>query len=226
MVGVALCGAILLGTAAPAAAAPTTEVVQGQYLRIVSTADWDAARNLHTVAAVPWELTISAAAPAPGTMTLGVSAMGGTPLIVDVLMCAEAWNAGVCGPGASVLRAGWAVPRNGSRTDLTSVADTAVVHLRLVVALDAGTAATGTATALRVHAIGVGESVVVGAPVPAPEPAGDAGPGETPAVVGDGALPITGQAGNSGLLYAGFGALLLGAALVLLVRREPKEAEA
>ncbi len=160
LAGVGLGAMIALGGSGIAAAAPATEIVQGQYLRIVSAADWQAASHLGAGAAVPWDLSISADAPEPGRISIGVRATGGTPLLVDVLQCAQAWQTGGCASGAVTLRTGWELPRDGSLTPLLSMADTEVAHLRLVVALGGGAA--GSPTSVQVQADGTADMVIAG----------------------------------------------------------------
>ncbi len=149
------------GVASPAWAAPTTEVIQGQVLRLVSVADWDAASALSTGVPVRWDVTVSADAPDPGQVTLGVSATGDAPLRVDVALCLREWTPDGCPGGAQTLRTAWAVPRDGVEVDLTRIADTDVAHVRLSVVLEPG--AHEGSTSIRFHARGESESVVVGA---------------------------------------------------------------
>ena len=146
--------------ATPAWAAPSTHVVQGDVLRLVSTADWDAASNLLPGAHVQWDVEVSADAPDPGTVSIGISATGGAPLVVDASLCMQQWEAGACPVGAVELRSAWDIPRDGVEVALAEVADTEVAHLRLVVSL-AEEDGEGS-TEVRVHAQGAGESVMVG----------------------------------------------------------------
>lgn len=154
--------AIIVGvlfSAGPAWAAPSTEVVQGEVLRLVSTADWDAASSLLPGQPVQWDVTVSAQAPDPGIVAVGVSASGDAPLVVDALGCAQEWDATGCVAGEITLRSDWVLPRDGTEVELLEIADTETAHLRLVIALtgdDVGT------THVRVHAQGAGESAVIG----------------------------------------------------------------
>ena len=150
---------VLLGSS-PATAASTTQVVQGQVLRLVSIADWDAAASLIPGQRVQWDVAVSADAPDPGTVGIGVSATGDAALAVDVLLCLHEWEPDGCAGGAAVLRSAWDIPRDGAEVRLTDIADTDVAHIRLTIAL-AGDDARGS-TQVRVHARGAGESAVVG----------------------------------------------------------------
>ncbi|CAH0155921.1 hypothetical protein SRABI76_00911 [Microbacterium oxydans] len=151
-------GALLV--AAPAGAAPTTQVIQGDVLRLVSVADWDAASSLRPGAPVQWDVAISADAPDPGLVSIGVSASGSAPLLVDVSLCARAWEATGCPGGATALRTAWSIPRDGAEVELTRIADDQTAHVRLAITLDPDDV--GGSTEVRVHARGAGESAVVG----------------------------------------------------------------
>lgn len=159
MAGVATVALMLI--AAPAWAAPSTEIVQGRYVRIVSVADWQAAANLRTGHSVSWDLTISADAPGPGTLALGISALGETPLTVDATLCSQDWEAGGC-PGATVgLRSAWDVPLDGSLTVLSEQSTAGPARLRLVVSLGSGGGGDPAPTSVLVHVRGFGETTVV-----------------------------------------------------------------
>lgn len=157
--------AIVLGAtaavvcAAPAWAAPTTEIVQGDVLRIVSVADWEAASDMLPGQTMQWDVTVSAEASDPGVIRVGVSASGDAAIVVDVRACAQEWDATGCSSGASELMAAWPVPRDGTETPLAEMTDSEVMHLRLEVRLERADPGT---TQVRVHASGAGESVVVG----------------------------------------------------------------
>lgn len=147
---------------APAAAwaAPTTQVIQGDVLRLVSVADWDAASSLLPGVPVRWDVEVSANAPDPGTVRIGVSAEGSARLILDVETCDQPWDAAGCAGGAADLRTDWSIPRDGAELPLTEIPDTATAHLRLTITLDPADGAGS--TDIRVHAAGAGESAVVG----------------------------------------------------------------
>lgn len=184
-----LCAGVLAG-AAPALASPRTEVVQGRYIRLVSTADWGMAGALQPGEQVQWDVEVSARAPEPGTMRIGLSADGSVGLVVDARLCALAWSGGVCPGGADVLRTGWVVPRDGTRAELASIRADAVAHLRLDVRLQGGGAGS---TGIRVLVDGAQDSV-------------SAGPGD---------LAATGGMAPLGGVLGGFGIGLLGAVLML-----------
>lgn len=192
----ALAGALLVIASAPAAAAaPATEIVQGRYVRIVSRADWAAAAAMGPEASVRWDLEISAAAPSPGTVRVGVSALGDAPVAVDVRLCPVAWQGEDCVGGAQLLRRAWGVPRDGRTVELDAISSDDVAHVRLDVRLAGGREAG--ATQIRVHADGLGDRI-------------QTGPG--------GQLPATGGSLPLPAIVAG-GALLVAAAVVLVFAR-------
>ena len=124
--------------APPATAAARTDVVQGRYLRLESVADWEAASRMRPGEAVRWDVEISANAPEPGRVSIGVSATGDVVLRVDVRLCALPWRGEECPGGAVTLRHGWEVPRDGGTVVLARTDATAVSRLRLDVALARG----------------------------------------------------------------------------------------
>ena len=151
---------LLLGVAAPAWAAPTTEVIQGRILRLVSVADWAAAGAMRPGQEIPWDVAVSADSPDPGIVKITLSATGDAPLILDVSMCRERWRASRCPGGAVALRSGWEIPRDGSEVELLQLGDTAAAHVRFGIRLAPGVE-TGS-TDVRLHARGEGEAVAVG----------------------------------------------------------------
>lgn len=197
LLAVASAVAAVLAFATPAWAAPETEVVQGQYLRIVSTADWEQAAQI-AEAPVDWDVTISTEAPAPGEVRIAVSAQGDVDLIADVAVCALAWTVAGCAGEETVLRSAWELPLTGAVTTLLTVPDTEIVHLRLRIALG-GADASGR-TEVRVHAFGEQEELSVGPDGPA--------------------LPATGM--ESPFLAAAVGLLCAATALLLVGKRERK----
>lgn len=189
-------------TAPPAWAAPTTEVIQGSVLRIVSVADWTAASSLMPGESVRWDVAVSADAPDPGRVTLSVSASGDAPLVVDAELCMRGWQADGCPGGAMALRSSWAIPLDGSPVVLAEIATTEVARLRLRIALGVAAGEASGATDVRVRASGVGDSVVVGPGGPLPATGG----GVLPAT-GGGVVPwVVGVA--AGLVIAGAGVLV------------------
>lgn len=159
----AIASAVAAGMAliAPTAAwaVPSTQIVQGEVLTLVSVADWDAASSLRPGQPVRWDVTVSADAPEPGTVRVGVSATGDADLVVDAALCTQAWTAGGCPGGETVVRAAWSIPRDGSEVSLVEMSDDDAAHLRLSIAL--ADAQLGS-TEVRVHAQGAGESATVG----------------------------------------------------------------
>lgn len=161
-VALGLAGVVAL-SASPAWAVPLTEVAQGDVLRLESVADWDAASSMLPNQPVQWDVTVSAAAPEPGVLRVGISADGDAPLIADVQFCPVAWTLTGCPSGATSLRSAWQLPRDGVEKLLLKVPDTQIVYLRLRLALEA--AGRGS-TRVRVHAHAAGEEAIVGSDGP------------------------------------------------------------
>ncbi|WP_226531460.1 hypothetical protein [Microbacterium paraoxydans] len=147
-------------TPSAAWAAPTTQVIQGEVLRLVSVADWEAAAGLLPGAPVRWDVAVSAEAPDPGVVRIGVSATGTARLLVDVSTCSRAWIDAGCPGVETVLHTDWPIPRDGALVPLAEIADTETAHLRLSIALDP-TDGSGS-TDIRVIATGAGETADVG----------------------------------------------------------------
>ncbi|MFJ4222722.1 LPXTG cell wall anchor domain-containing protein [Microbacterium sp. NPDC089695] len=197
LVGAASAVALLLGGgAAPAWAAPSTEVIQGQVLRLVSVADWAAASSLLPGERVQWDVAVSADAPDAGRVTLAVSATGDAPVLVDAELCMQEWSDTGCPGGATVLETSWSIPRDGDEVALADFGSEEVAHLRLFVALDPeGDDDEDTATDIRVHARGAGDSVVAGSSGTLPATGGALAPwaigaGAALAVIGVGLLAL------------------------------------
>ena len=156
----ALAMMIVVIASAPAVHADaSTQVVQGQYVRLVSVADWDAAQNLRPGASVRWDVAVSADAPEAGTLTVGVSARGDASLRIHAVLCMNPWEGESCPGGARTLVENWSVPRDGTLTPLAEFDAAREGHLRLQVALDQGAAGS---SELRVYGQGAGDSVSVG----------------------------------------------------------------
>lgn len=154
---------ILVGALAsptPAWATPTTQVVQGEVLRLVSVADWNAASALRPGVPVQWDVAVTADAPDPGMVQVTVSARGDAPLSVDIAVCDTAWQQAGCPGGATQVRTGWSIPRDGGEIAIAGFADTEEAHIRLAIALGAGDE--NGSTDVRVIARGAGESVAIG----------------------------------------------------------------
>lgn len=152
---------VFVGGIAPAGAAPApaTQVVEGSVLRLVSEADWEAASRLRPGDPVRWDVTVSAEAPDPGVVHIGISATGAAALLVAAERCSRAWSDDGCPGEASVLRGDLPVPRDGAEVPLVEMGDTEVAHLRLTVTLESGGRGS---TEVRVHATGAGETAVIG----------------------------------------------------------------
>ncbi|MGN8026429.1 hypothetical protein [Microbacterium sp. 22242] len=184
-----------IATVPEAGADPATQVVQGQYVRLVLHADHSSPAEMEPGTDVRWDLVVSDAAPGPGTVLLGVSATGDAPIEVDARLCSVAWQGEKCAGGSQLLRSAWSVPRDGRTVVLDAMPAGSVAHLRLDVRL-AGGEVSG-ATQLRVHADGFGDHL-------------QTGPEESLAPTG-GSAPISAIVGG--------GVLLLAAAALLLVPR-------
>lgn len=157
---------VLVMSAQPALAASSTETIQGRYLRIVSTADWNAAQSLGVADTVRWDLEVSADAPDPGTVEIEVSAMGDAPLVLSASACSAEWTDAACPGEVESLLSEWDVVRDGSRTPLAVMTSTEVSHLRLTISLGAEADEGAGATEVRVHAEGAGDSVSVSPDAP------------------------------------------------------------
>ncbi|GEK79501.1 hypothetical protein [Agrococcus baldri] len=181
--------------ATPASAAERSHVVEGQHLRLVSTADPEAMRGMLPGSVAIWDVSISADAPEPGVIDIALGGSGELPLEVDVRGCAEAWTADGCPAGAMSIERGLTASLDGTRTPLLETPADATTHLRLEVAVPSdATPPEDATTVLRVHAEGYGDQVE------ASPPGG-----------GEGELPRTGmQLGGSALLAAG--AVIVGVA--------------
>lgn len=191
----------VLVVAMPSAAwaASTTQVIQGSVLRLVSVADWAAAGSLLPGQPVQWDIAVSADAPDPGVVRIGVSATGEARLLLDVSMCAQAWTETECPGGATELRTGWSIPRDGVEVPLAEIADTETAYLRLAIFLDPSGGSGAGSTDVRVLARGAGETVTVGS---------------------DGALATTGvPPGTPWVVGVGVVLVVWGAALVHSRRR-------
>ncbi|GAA2941579.1 hypothetical protein GCM10010458_28290 [Microbacterium luteolum] len=189
----------LLGSEA-ASAATTTEVIQGEVLRIVSIADWDAASTLIPGEPVQWSVDVSANAPEPAIVRLSMSAEGGAPLLVDIARCTVDWQPAGCAGETTSLKSAWAVPRTGEAELLLTFPTSDVAHLRLSVSL--GVASTES-TQLTVVAQAGQESI---------------------AAHPDGGLATTGSsAPATWLLVAAMLLIVLGSTVIGVVRRRDRE---
>jgi hypothetical protein len=158
--GICAAVAIVLVTAGPAHAQETTRVIEGEHLRIVSTADWDRAARLAAGERLLWTLEISASAPDPGRIDIGVRADGALPLLLDAALCSVGWEGDECPGERTLLREGWAVPRDGATEWLGELGSDDVGHLQLAVSRrdEAPSEAT---TDVAVHVRGAADDVIV-----------------------------------------------------------------
>lgn len=193
-VATAVCGVLgALAIAPPAWAAPTTEIIEGRYVQLVSVADWERAADLAPGETMRWDVEISADAPEPGMIEIAVSATGGTPLVVDAALCLDAWRGDECPSDAETLVSDWEVPRDGAQVPLREIDAEQVAHLRLHVGVGPGSV--GDVTEMRVHANGASDEL-------------DTGPD----------LPPTGGWSSEPWLLAGGALLLVGAGALLFAR--------
>lgn len=192
---------LVFGASAPAWASPSTEVVQGRILRLVSVADWGAAGSLLSGQQVAWDVAVSADAPDPAVVTIALTASGDAPLVADVSMCMRDWGPTGCPGGAVVLQSAWELPLDGSPVVLTEVADSDVAHVRLTIGLRDGVEVGSTTVLL--HARRAGETVAVGP---------------------DGGLASTGLSPLAPWILAG-GSVLIAAGLTLVARRRGRQGE-
>lgn len=202
----ALGAAIALGSALPASAAPVSEVIEGEHLRLVSTGDPVQMRDLVPGVAAVWLVSVSADAPEPGIIDISLTGSGELPLTVDARSCAAAWEASVCTVDEAELALGLLAPLDGTSAPLLRVPADRESHLRLEVALAPDVAApTDATTRLLLRADGWGDTVE------APPP-------------GEGALPPTGTS-LSGIALLTIGAVIVGVAgsRLALFRREVTE---
>ena len=228
---------VVVPTIAAPDAARADEVettVHGRHLTLVSIGDPELMGSLTPARPTPWQVGVTVAAPEPGTVHIGLSAVGELTgpgeMALDVRACEERWVDGVC-PGGDTL---W-LPRqdlgaavlpvpasmanpDGAREIGRIGADTVWLMLRVVLK---GTTVPGSALALRLHAWGGGDVAVVGDPGGgAVSPTGD---GVRPA--GPAGLALTGFGGGLPVVLAAL-TLTLGlslAAAARLRRRPPEE---
>ena len=158
---IALLGGGLVLAPVAAAAAPTSEIVQGEFVRIVSTIDEERIANLRPGQAVRWDLDISADAPEPGTIQVSLRGAGTLPLSVDARACDSAWEGDACPGGARELVTGWMAQPDGGARDLVEAGSDETLHLRLDVIASAEMTQ-ASATELRVLVRGFGDDLGVG----------------------------------------------------------------
>lgn len=206
VLGFALAALLIAGAAAPASAAPVSEVIEGEHLRIVSTVDPETMQNMVPGDVVVWDVSVSADASEPGQVDLSLIGDGMLGLIVQVRQCDSEWTTTGCPIGEATLLASETAPLDGSVQPLTDFDADNTAYLRLDVSLLDGTMPDpGDTTQLRVLAEGYGEEVDVGPP------------GE------NGDLPRTGM-GIVGVLLLAIGAIVVGIAAAKLFSRRREEA--
>lgn len=196
--------ATLIAVFAPSSAwgASETRVVEGEHLRLVSTLDRDAAADLAPGESIDWLVDIGTTRGERGEITASLEGVGELAVDVAVHRCDVAWRGGACATGEDRLRPLSPVARDGSRHELARSVTGDTVHLRLVVAAP-DALRQGEQTEVRVVAGGFGEEVDVGGPT-----------GELAATGGTGPWPI---------VFGAFGALAVGAVLVVVRRTRRAE---
>lgn len=198
----ALGAALCFGLASPASAATDSEVIRGQFIEIVSTADTSQMQQMLPGDTVEWLVSVRADAPEPGVIDLTLSGTGELPLSVAVLACDVDWDGGACPNGDAVVREQSTVMLDGTSEHLLQFDAATAQHLKLNVSLaDIGETANGE-TQLRVHAIGFGDEVTVTPP-------------------DDDTLPDTGMRLTGALLLTA-GAIVVGIAGARLLSRTDK----
>ena len=151
--------------------------VRGRYLTLVSIGDPTVMGSLAPARPAPWQVGVTVAAPEPGTVHIGLSAVGeltapGT-LALDVRACDRRWVDGECASGDSLwlprqdlAAAVLPVPASLANPDGAreiGFIGTETVWLMLRVVLQ-GSTVPGSALNLRLHAWGGGDAVVIGDP--------------------------------------------------------------
>lgn len=131
----ALAAVLAAASAAPASAASTSQVITGQYLELVSTADTAVMANMLPGDEVVWTVSVSADAPEPGVVDVALSGTGELPLSVVVRACDVEWDDGLCTSGATLLRERATVALDGHSEHLLRFDAETAQHLRLDVSL-------------------------------------------------------------------------------------------
>ncbi|HEV7741993.1 MAG TPA: signal peptidase I, partial [Pseudolysinimonas sp.] len=175
-------GVLVAGTAPGAAqAVETEEVVTGTFLTLTSVRDLALMSSMTAGVPVTWQVGVDATAPDPGTVHLGVAAVGQIPAAgsysLQVDDCAVRWVAGACSTGsgswlpATDLTAAIAPTTAFGAHEVGSMDAAGVRWLLLTVTLSP--AATSPTAALQLWAWGVGVPLSVGGgPLAATGPAG------------------------------------------------------
>lgn len=145
---------------APASAAPTTRVIEGEHIRIESTADWERMARLQPGESVAWTLGITVDAPDPGALDIGVRGAGALDLVADIAACDVAWQGAECPGAREVLRTDWPLPLDGETEWLRSSGSEEPVFVRLDVAL-APSATASARSEVSVHVRAAGDDVLV-----------------------------------------------------------------
>ena len=219
VVALAMVPTLLAPSAARADEVVTT--VRGQYLTLMSIGDPEVMGSLSPARPTPWQVGVTVAPPEPGTVHIGLSAVGELTdpgeLALDVRACAQRWVDGVCAGGENLWLArqdlaAAVVPApvsaenpDGAREIGRIGVETVWLMLRVVLQ---GTTEPGSALNLRLHAWGAGDVAVVG----------DPGAGGSGAGGRSGGLAFTGYAAGWPLALA-VASVSLGLALAAARRR-------
>ncbi|MDR6905954.1 signal peptidase [Agromyces sp. 3263] len=180
-----------------ASAAVEESVVQGQVLRLTAIGDPELMQRMTPGDTVAWEVGISADAPEPGTIDVGMIGSGdaGLGLVVEASWCAVRWTGGACDDPVPLL-APEPLPVDGVAQELLTMTTAEQRWIRFLVTMPvSGSDAAGLAD-LEVHAVGSGDEVRIGT-----APGSGAGLGATGL---DATVPIAAAAAS-----ACVGALLL-----------------
>lgn len=100
--------AAVLGSAPPARAAETEDVVHGEYLTLTSVGDKTQMSHLLPGVPVPWQIGVTAHPSQPGTVHIALSARGSLVtrpdgLQVTISVCRVRWTHGTCATGATAV---------------------------------------------------------------------------------------------------------------------------
>lgn len=149
---------LALGGASSASARESVEVIEGERIRIESTADWDRMRDMRPYEPVVWTLDIEVPSGEGVDLDIGVVSEGDLPMLVDASVCSEAWQGDDCRADREDLRSAWSLVHGEATEWIHRAESTDRVHVRLGVWIEEG--ASGTAD-VAVHVHGAMEDIVV-----------------------------------------------------------------
>ncbi|WP_235934139.1 signal peptidase I [Agromyces humi] len=147
----------------PASAAVEESVVQGQVLRLTAIGDPELMQRMTPGDTVAWEVGISADAPEPGTIDVGMIGGGdaGLGLVVEASWCAVRWTGGACDDPVPLL-APEPLPVDGVAQELLTMTTAEQRWIRFLVTMPASGTDAGGLADLEVHAVGSGDEVRIG----------------------------------------------------------------